>query len=573
MHDQRPISSAVSSQETYRRGLIERFVQSRIGKACLGSVGLILAGAALMPEQGGPQTALAQTVAVEGQAPLGLEHVKVDADKMLIPAALNVAGILTDVDKLPTGQTTRKVPPREKADTKSSKSVLPTTTSDPLSKITNPANNRSRVPVAAPPRASQGLEAAANTEPSPEQKAMTLADALLKHPKISFPSDYPRVRQSVEYLRDHGRTFKVDPNRIGKEETKVDPYLLQMIKDLADSGIEFTVSSLTTGEDHSPTSWHYEGQAVDLKFKKQSDLKKAFSILYKERDKLHINELIHGGDLPEGTTNLRKGDKFDYDQKNVLDFHMGHVHVSRIPGPPHTEKVAAKPESDKVSVIISSQPPSLPAYVGNLLVGLDSPLVARNRLLPRTPVPTPGPAVKTEVAEPKPAEPEHNVKLPAIEDMTAFKGITGEALKKLKEIHADVPMLKIFMAALQAQESSGNAEAVGPPIPGEDDVAFGYYQIMPKNWPVWSKQVFGGVMPQTPENQQIVASFKMKEYYDNYKEWQWVAVAWFGGEGAVHLLRDHGDARVWKWTDGYMSIEDYVAKMQRGMDKYLKVPK
>lgn len=398
----------IANQETHRRHIMERFVQSRAGKTCLGAIGLLTVGAALLPEHGGPQSALAQSAGIEAQAPVGLEHVKIDADKMLKPAVLNVSGLIINADALPTERATRSVPKREKSDSGSSTPLIPPSISSPLLKVLAPANNRSRVPVSASPQANPKAEAATNPAPSPEQLSRTMADDILKHPKISFPGDFPRVKQSVEHLRDHGRTFKVDADRIGTDETRVDPDLLLMVLDLADAGIEITLNSLTTGEDHSPNSWHYEGQAVDLKFNKPSDLKKAFAILYKEREKRRINELIHGGELPEGTTNLRKGDKYDYDQKDVLDQHKGHIHVSRTPGPPRTE-AAAIPETDKASVIINSQPPGLSAFAGNLLLGPDYPLVGGSRRLPRTPVaereaPAPPAAMEVQKIHALPAE-------------------------------------------------------------------------------------------------------------------------------------------------------------------------
>ena len=85
-----------------------------------------------------------------------------------------------------------------------------------------------------------------------------------------------------------------------------------------------------------------------------------------------------------------------------------------------------------------------------------------------------------------------------------------------------------LVAAIGGQESGGNYNAKN----GRTG-ASGKYQIMPDNWPSWSREAglpAGAEM--TPENQEIVARFKLKQYYDKYGA-RGAAIAWYGGEGAL----------------------------------------
>ena len=90
-----------------------------------------------------------------------------------------------------------------------------------------------------------------------------------------------------------------------------------------------------------------------------------------------------------------------------------------------------------------------------------------------------------------------------------------------------------LVAAIGGQESGGNYNAKN----GRTG-ASGKYQIMPDNWPSWSREAglpAGAEM--TPENQEIVARFKLKQYYDKYGA-RGAAIAWYGGEGALKYSAD-----------------------------------
>lgn len=87
-----------------------------------------------------------------------------------------------------------------------------------------------------------------------------------------------------------------------------------------------------------------------------------------------------------------------------------------------------------------------------------------------------------------------------------------------------------FINAIAGQESegSGGYNAVN----GRTGAA-GKYQILPDNWPRWSQEAgLGADAPMTPENQEIVARYKLGEYYDKYGP-RGAAMAWYGGEGSL----------------------------------------
>lgn len=85
--------------------------------------------------------------------------------------------------------------------------------------------------------------------------------------------------------------------------------------------------------------------------------------------------------------------------------------------------------------------------------------------------------------------------------------------------------LDSFMTALSGQESGGNYAARN-----SRTGASGKYQILPSNWPSWSKEAGlpAGSAP-TPKNQEYVARFKIQQYYNKYGNWEDVASAWYSG--------------------------------------------
>lgn len=117
---------------------------------------------------------------------------------------------------------------------------------------------------------------------------------------------------------------------------------------------------------------------------------------------------------------------------------------------------------------------------------------------------------------------------------------------------ATVSGKEAFINAIAGQESGGNYNAENG-----DTGAYGKYQIMPSNWPSWAEEAgIGADAHRTPENQEIVARFKLGQYYDKYGA-RGAAIAWYGGEGALNyseeaLNRKQGD------NGEYPSINEYA---------------
>lgn len=117
---------------------------------------------------------------------------------------------------------------------------------------------------------------------------------------------------------------------------------------------------------------------------------------------------------------------------------------------------------------------------------------------------------------------------------------------------ATVSSKEAFINAIAGQESGGNYNAENG-----DTGAYGKYQILPSNWPSWAEEAgIGADAPRTPENQEIVARFKLGQYYDKYGA-RGAAIAWYGGEGALNyseeaLNRKQGD------NGEYPSINEYA---------------
>lgn len=124
---------------------------------------------------------------------------------------------------------------------------------------------------------------------------------------------------------------------------------------------------------------------------------------------------------------------------------------------------------------------------------------------------------------------------------------------------ATVSGKEAFINAIAGQESGGNYNAENG-----DTGAYGKYQIIPSNWPSWAEEAgIGADAPRTPENQEIVARFKLGQYYDKYGA-RGAAIAWYGGEGALNyseeaLNRKQGD------NGEYPSINEYADEVLRRM--------
>ena len=128
----------------------------------------------------------------------------------------------------------------------------------------------------------------------------------------------------------------------------------------------------------------------------------------------------------------------------------------------------------------------------------------------------------------------------------ALEGATGFA--------ENISDLDALLRAIGGQESDGDYGATN-----SRTKAFGKYQILPENWPSWSREAgLPEGAEQTPENQEIVARYKLGEYLQKYGA-EGAAAAWYGGEGAVNW---GAEARNRKQGNGdEPSVNEYVAQV------------
>jgi hypothetical protein len=99
-----------------------------------------------------------------------------------------------------------------------------------------------------------------------------------------------------------------------------------------------------------------------------------------------------------------------------------------------------------------------------------------------------------------------------------------------------------FMWAMAGQESGWDYYARN-----RSSGAFGRYQIMPFNWPVWAESFLGDARAdQTPWNQERVAYGKIRELYGWLGTWKRVAYWWLTGDTET-------DERRWsEYASGYV---------------------
>ena len=121
------------------------------------------------------------------------------------------------------------------------------------------------------------------------------------------------------------------------------------------------------------------------------------------------------------------------------------------------------------------------------------------------------------------------------------------------------------MLAISGQESGGDYDSVNA-----DSGASGAFQIMPENWPSWAEEAgIGADAPMTQENQNIVARHKMLEYYNQFGNWRDVAIAWYGGPGAVDYSEAVKNAPQYYNGNEYPSINEYADSVVERMKKII----
>ena len=112
-----------------------------------------------------------------------------------------------------------------------------------------------------------------------------------------------------------------------------------------------------------------------------------------------------------------------------------------------------------------------------------------------------------------------------------------------------------FMWAMAGQESGWDYYARN-----SSSGAFGKYQIMPFNWPVWAAQYLGdGRADQTPFNQEKVAYGKLRDLYGWLGSWKRVAYWWLTGR------TDRNEKRWSGYATGY--VRQHHAAAQEGAQR------
>ncbi|MEA2025954.1 MAG: transglycosylase SLT domain-containing protein [Chloroflexota bacterium] len=107
-----------------------------------------------------------------------------------------------------------------------------------------------------------------------------------------------------------------------------------------------------------------------------------------------------------------------------------------------------------------------------------------------------------------------------------------------------------FMWAMAGQESGWDYYARNV-----SSGAFGKYQIMPFNWPVWAGQYLGDARAdQTPYNQEKVASGKLRDLYRWLGSWKRVAYWWLTGRT---------DKNEKKWSSYAKGYVDNIMRLRK----------
>lgn len=124
--------------------------------------------------------------------------------------------------------------------------------------------------------------------------------------------------------------------------------------------------------------------------------------------------------------------------------------------------------------------------------------------------------------------------------------------------------LDTAMNAIASVESGGNYQAIGPEVTKgayKGDKAYGKYQVMGKNIPVWSREILGfELTPEeflsNPRYQDMIAGAKLAQAKDKYGTWEDAASVWFSGRP----LSKAGNA-----SDGYNTVPQYIDKFKKAM--------
>lgn len=121
-------------------------------------------------------------------------------------------------------------------------------------------------------------------------------------------------------------------------------------------------------------------------------------------------------------------------------------------------------------------------------------------------------------------------------------------------------------SSIGSVESRHQYDAMGP-VTDSGDRAYGRFQVMGENVGPWTERHFGTKLTPTeflatPEAQHAVFRGEMGDYFSKYGTLEDAASMWFSGKPF------EGNTR----SDGYNTVPQYVAKVQRAAKETLKFP-
>ena len=137
-------------------------------------------------------------------------------------------------------------------------------------------------------------------------------------------------------------------------------------------------------------------------------------------------------------------------------------------------------------------------------------------------------------------------------------------------IDSNPNMIGLYLEALKQKESSGDYQVLhnpsiitdvntGKPIRVQ---ALGAYGILDINWNKWSKEAgLEGADWHDPKAQDIVARYKVQEYFNKYNSWNLVSIAWFAGSKKADRVMNNGESNLDKTDNTGQSIQEYVNAM------------
>ena len=135
-----------------------------------------------------------------------------------------------------------------------------------------------------------------------------------------------------------------------------------------------------------------------------------------------------------------------------------------------------------------------------------------------------------------------------------------DASKQLNQRRVPLPEQgKKFLRVMGRMASNDNYNAIDP-----DTGALGRWQIRPKDWAKWSREVFGESIPlktgsdgqpilPSPNLQDRVAAGAANNLFDKYKDWNRVASVWHGGKAATNNLYPDQKSFVNRFRHAWMS--------------------